>query len=50
MKDFALNVVTFALGAVVGVIGGAFIMAAGQLTSPELREMTEKLSSDLPQI
>lgn len=49
MKNIITNIVSFALGAVIGSIGGAVVMMIGQLTMPEVREMTDEMSKHFDQ-
>ena len=50
MKNVITNIVSFALGAAIGAATGLFVMTAGQLTIPELREMTVEMSKHFDQI
>lgn len=50
MKNVITNIVSFAVGAVVGAAAGAFVLTAGQLTMPEIREMTDEMSKHFDQI
>lgn len=50
MKNVITNIVSFAIGAVVGAGAGAFVITLGQLTNPEVREMAEEMSKHFDQI
>ncbi len=50
MKNFIINIVSFAFGAVVGAAAGAFVITTAELTMPEMREMTEEMSKHFDQV
>lgn len=50
MKNVITNIVSFAIGAVVGTVAGALVMDAAHLMIPEIREMSEEMSKHFDQI
>lgn len=50
MKNVITNIVSFAVGAVIGTVTGAVVMNAGHLLIPDLREMTDEMSKYFDQI
>lgn len=50
MKNVITNIVSFAVGTVIGAVTGALVMNTGYLMIPELREMGEEISKHFDQI